>query len=73
MRSNWFAEFPALAEMMALSVTAGESALAALERICLTSRGSWLVSFLRFWRRPAPAFRCWSALQEFAGVLAFRR
>ena len=33
------AEFPALAEMMALSVTAGESALAALERICLTSRG----------------------------------
>ena len=33
------AEFPALAEMMALSVAAGESALASLERICRTSRG----------------------------------
>lgn len=33
------AEFPALAELMALSVTAGESALSALERICRTSNG----------------------------------
>ena len=32
-------EFPALAELMALSVTAGESALGALERICRTSNG----------------------------------
>lgn len=32
-------EFPVIAELMALSVTAGESALAALERICRSSDG----------------------------------
>ena len=37
--ARMLAEFPALAEMMALSVGAGESAAAALERIARTARG----------------------------------
>ena len=39
------AEFPPLAEMMALSVTAGESAIGALERICRISRGELAQEF----------------------------
>ena len=59
------AEFPALAEMMALSVTAGESALAALERICLTSRGELAREFsdILAQTRTGVSLR---ALQEFA-------
>lgn len=37
--SLMLAEFPALAELMALSVTAGESAVGALERVCRSSTG----------------------------------
>ena len=51
------AEFPALAEMMALSVTAGESALAALERICLTSRGELAREFSEILAQTRAAFR----------------
>lgn len=39
------AEFPALAELMALSVTAGESALGALERVVRSSRGELAMEF----------------------------
>lgn len=37
--SRMLAEFPSLAEMMALAVSAGESAAGALERVCRTARG----------------------------------
>ena len=60
------AEFPALAEMMALSVTAGESALAALERICLTSRGELAREFSDILAQTRTGVSLLSALQEFA-------
>lgn len=60
------AEFPALAEMMALSVTAGESALAALERICLTSRGELAREFSEILAQTRTGVSLLSALQEFA-------
>ena len=60
------AEFPALAEMMALSVTAGESALAALERICLTSRGELAREFSEILVQTRTGVSLLSALQDFA-------
>ena len=60
------AEFPALAEMMALSVTAGESALAALERICLTSQGELAREFSEILAQTRTGVSLLSALQDFA-------
>ncbi|WP_026555480.1 type II secretion system F family protein [Arthrobacter sp. 35W] len=39
------AEFPSLAELMALAVSAGESATGALERVCRSSRGDLSTEF----------------------------
>jgi tight adherence protein C len=39
------AEFPSLAELMALAVSAGESASGALDRVCRTSRGELAAEF----------------------------
>lgn len=41
------AEFPTLAELMALAVSAGESATGALERICRTGRGELTKEFAK--------------------------
>ncbi len=41
------AEFPSLAELMALAVRAGESATGALERVCRTSQGDLAQEFAR--------------------------
>lgn len=41
------AEFPTLAELMALAVSAGESATGALERICRTGRGELAKEFAK--------------------------
>lgn len=60
------AEFPALAEMMALSVTAGESALAALERICFTSQGELSREFSEILAQTRTGMSLLSALQDFA-------
>lgn len=60
------AEFPALAEMMALSVTAGESALAALERICLTFQGELAREFSEILAQTRTGVSLLSALQDFA-------
>ena len=60
------AEFPALAEMMALSVAAGESALASLERICRTSRGELAREFNDILAQTRAGASLLSALNEFA-------
>ncbi|MFD1210978.1 type II secretion system F family protein [Arthrobacter sp. GCM10027362] len=43
--AKMLAEFPGLAELMALAVGAGESAAGALERICRTARGELAAEF----------------------------
>ena len=53
---------------MALSVTAGESALAALERICLTSRGELAREFSEILAQTRTGVSLLSALQEFCGA-----
>lgn len=45
--AHMLAEFPSLAELMALAVSAGESASGALERICRTARGELAGEFAR--------------------------
>lgn len=60
------AEFPALAEMMALSVAAGESALASLERICRTSRGELAREFNDILAQTRAGSSLLAALNEFA-------
>ena len=60
------AEFPALAEMMALSVAAGESALASLERICRTSRGELAREFNDILAQTRAGSSLLVALNEFA-------
>lgn len=45
--ARMLAEFPSLAELMALAVSAGESATGALERVCRTSQGDLAQEFAR--------------------------
>ncbi|NKX51541.1 type II secretion system protein F, partial [Arthrobacter deserti] len=45
--AKMLAEFPGLAELMALAVGAGESATGALERICRSARGELAAEFAR--------------------------
>jgi tight adherence protein C len=61
------AEFPSLAELMALAVGAGESASGALDRVCRTARGELAKEFglvLASTRAGKPLVE---ALQEFSG------
>ena len=60
------AEFPALAELMALSVTAGESAAASLERICRSSTGELNREFSRVLADMRAGKILTESLQEFA-------
>ena len=60
------AEFPALAELMALSVTAGESATASLERVCRTSSGHLHDEFSRVLAEMRAGKPLAESLQEFA-------
>ncbi len=43
--SRMLSEFPSLAELMALAVAAGESAMGAMDRVCRTSRGELAAEF----------------------------
>lgn len=60
------AEFPALAELMALSVTAGESALGALERVVRSSNGELAREFKEILAMTRTGQSLVSALQDFS-------
>ncbi|ORC18848.1 type II secretion system protein F [Rothia nasimurium] len=60
------AEFPALAELMALSVTAGESAVGALERVVRSSRGELSKEFRSILSMTRSGEPLVSALQSFS-------
>lgn len=60
------AEFPALAELMALSVTAGESAVNALERVCIVSRGELSAEFNKILAQTRAGEGLVPALQDFS-------
>lgn len=60
------AEFPALAELMALSVTAGESALGALERVVRSSNGELSQEFKQILAMTRTGESLVSALQSFS-------
>ncbi|MBM7051038.1 type II secretion system F family protein [Rothia sp. ZJ1223] len=60
------AEFPALAELMALSVTAGESAVNALERVCRVSNGELSTEFKKILAQTRSGDGLVPALQDFS-------
>lgn len=60
------AEFPALAELMALSVTAGESALGSLERVVRSSNGELAQEFKEILAMTRTGEPLVSALQNFS-------
>ena len=61
------AEFPSLAEMIALAVGAGESATGALDRVCRTARGELSKEFSRVLAETRAGKPLVDALQEFSG------
>ncbi len=70
------AELPTVAELLALSVSAGEGALGALERVARTTRGAMadeLRSTLGAARAGAPLSQALLELADRTGVLALRR
>ena len=59
-RVRMMAEFPSLAEMMALAVSAGESATGALDRVCRSARGELSKEFgERSSQKPGQANHWW--------------
>ncbi|HKS01655.1 MAG TPA: type II secretion system F family protein, partial [Arthrobacter sp.] len=60
------AEFPSLAEMIALAVGAGESATGALARVCRTARGELSQEFSRVLAETRAGQPLVEALQEFS-------
>lgn len=64
--ARMLAEFPSLAELMALAVSAGESASGALERICRTANGELAREFERVLAETRAGMPLMTALQEFS-------
>lgn len=64
--SRMLAEFPAIAELMALSVTAGESAVGAIERVCRSSSGELVGEFQRILVQMRTGDGLISSLQDFS-------
>lgn len=64
--SRMLAEFPSLAELMALAVSAGESATGALERICRTGRGELTNEFTRVLAETRAGTPLMEAMQHFS-------
>ncbi|WP_285240744.1 type II secretion system F family protein [Pseudarthrobacter sp. MEB009] len=60
------AEFPSLAELMALAVSAGESATGSLDRICRTARGELAREFAMILAETRSGKPLVQALQEFS-------
>ncbi|MCA4132239.1 type II secretion system F family protein [Arthrobacter sp. M4] len=65
--ARMLAEFPSLAELMALAVGAGESAAGALERVCRTARGELAKEFAQVLADRRAGKPLVEALQGFAG------
>ncbi|MCU1515425.1 MAG: type secretion system protein [Pseudarthrobacter sp.] len=66
-QSRMMAEFPSLAELMALAVGAGESATGALDRVCRSARGELATEFGRILADTRSGKPLVEALQEFSG------
>jgi tight adherence protein C len=64
--SRMMAEFPSLAELMALAVSAGESASGALDRVCRSSHGELAKEFGRILAETRAGKPLVEALQEFS-------
>ncbi|MFI5086478.1 MAG: type II secretion system F family protein [Actinomycetales bacterium] len=64
--SRMLAEFPALAELMALAVSAGESATGALERVAASSRGELAKDFAGILARTRSGVPLNEALAEYS-------
>jgi tight adherence protein C len=64
--SRMMAEFPSLAELMALAVGAGESATGALDRVCRSARGELSKEFSRILAETRAGIPLVEALQEFS-------
>ena len=60
------AEFPSIAELMALAVSAGESATGALDRVCRSARGELSKDFARVLAETRAGKPLVEALQEFS-------
>jgi tight adherence protein C len=60
------AEFPSIAELMALAVSAGESATGALDRVCRSARGELSKEFTRVLAETRAGTPLVDALQEFS-------
>jgi tight adherence protein C len=60
------AEFPSIAELMALAVSAGESATGALDRVCRSARGELSKEFTRVLAETRAGTPLIDALQEFS-------
>lgn len=71
------AEFPSLAELMALAVAAGESAMGAMDRVCRSSNGelarefSTVLADTRSGKALAEALQAFSARTELAPLVRF--
>lgn len=64
--SKMMAEFPSLAELMALAVSAGESATGALERVCRSANGELTKEFSKVLTETRAGKPLIQALQEFS-------
>ncbi len=64
--SRILAEFPSIAELMALAVSAGESATGALDRVCRSARGELSKEFGRVLAETRAGKPLVEALQEFS-------
>jgi tight adherence protein C len=64
--TRMMAEFPSIAELMALAVSAGESATGALDRVCRSARGELSKDFTRVLAETRAGKPLAEALQEFS-------
>jgi len=64
--ARMMAEFPSIAELMALAVSAGESATGALDRVCRSARGELSKEFTRVLAETRAGKPLMDALQEFS-------
>jgi len=64
--SRMMAEFPSIAELMALAVSAGESATGALDRVCRSAQGELSKEFTRVLAETRAGKPLMDALQEFS-------
>lgn len=65
--ARMMAEFPSLAELLALAVSAGESATGALERVCRSAKGELSQEFSNILAETRAGKPLVTALQEFSG------